>query len=81
MKINIFHWKHLRVSTTSSTSFHSKNRTQEGSRKTTTAFFPILFNPSVRPIETVVFPSPAGVGLIAETKIKFEAATFFSSIN
>jgi len=29
-----------------------------------------LFSPSHKPTEVVVFPSPAGVGVIAETKIK-----------
>ncbi len=35
----------------------------------TAAFFPIRFNPSPRPTVVVVLPSPAGVGLIAVTKI------------
>ncbi len=32
-------------------------------------FLPILRSPCARPIEVVVFPSPAGVGVIAETRI------------
>ena len=40
-------------------------------------FFPILFNPSLRPTEVVVFPSPAGVGVIAVTKISFPFFLFF----
>ena len=39
-----------------------------GSLRHTIVFFPILFNPSANPTETVVLPSPAGVGLIAVTK-------------
>ena len=35
----------------------------------TTAFFPIRLSPSPRPTVVVVFPSPAGVGLIAVTRI------------
>ena len=41
-----------------------------GSRKQTTDCFPILFKPSFSPTEVVVFPSPAGVGVIAVTNIK-----------
>ena len=51
-----------------------------GSRSTKTAFLPILFSPSQSPTETVVFPSPAGVGLIAVTKINFDFLIFSSSI-
>ena len=42
------------------------------------AFLPILFNPSHKPTETVVLPSPAGVGLIAETKISLDFFIFSS---
>ena len=41
-----------------------------GSRKQTTDCFPILFNPSFNPTDVVVFPSPAGVGVIDVTNIK-----------
>jgi hypothetical protein len=34
-----------------------------------TAFLPIAFSPSPRPTVVVVLPSPAGVGLIAVTRI------------
>ena len=34
-------------------------------------FLPILLRASARPIDMVDFPSPAGVGLIAVTKINF----------
>ena len=44
---------------------------KDGSLKASTAFFPILCNPSAKPIAMVVFPSPSGVGLIAVTKISF----------
>ena len=33
------------------------------------AFLPIAFSPSPRPTVVVVLPSPAGVGLIAVTRI------------
>jgi hypothetical protein len=34
---------------------------------------PIFFNPCARPMETVVLPSPAGVGVMAETRMSFPA--------
>ena len=42
---------------------------REGSRRAMTAFFPIRAIASPRPMEVVVFPSPAGVGLMAVTRI------------
>ena len=53
---------------------------KEGSLKTTVACLPILFNPSVKPIETVVLPSPAGVGVRAVTRTKLLCFIFSSSI-
>ena len=41
-------------------------------------FFPTLFKPSDRPTETVVYPSPAGVGVIAVTKISFPSFLLLS---
>ena len=38
------------------------------------AFFPILFKPSPKPTVVVVFPSPAGVGFIAVTRIKLPSS-------
>ena len=38
--------------------------------------FPIRFNPSPKPTVVVVFPSPAGVGLIAVTRISFPSSFF-----
>jgi len=35
------------------------------------AFFPLWQRPSTKPTLVVVFPSPAGVGEIAVTKINF----------
>ena len=40
------------------------------------AFLPMRFNPSPKPTVVVVFPSPAGVGLIAVTKISFPSSFF-----
>tara|TARA_B100000242_G_scaffold84946_1_gene56697 strand:+ start:3662 stop:3907 length:246 start_codon:yes stop_codon:yes gene_type:complete len=47
-----------------------------GSLKHTIDFLPILFNPSDNPTDVVVFPSPAGVGEIAVTKINFPSFFF-----
>ncbi len=41
----------------------------DGCRRARTDFLPILRSPWARPIDVVVFPSPAGVGVIAETRI------------
>ncbi len=41
----------------------------EGSRRQITAFLPMLLSASPRPTVVVVLPSPAGVGVIAVTRI------------
>ena len=45
-----------------------KQGPREGSRSARTDFFPNFSNACARPILVVVFPSPAGVGLIAVIK-------------
>ena len=51
--------------------FVPKSGPSEGSRIASTARFPIFARPSVSPIDVVVLPSPAGVGVIAVTTISF----------
>ena len=60
----------MSVTTASGTPFIPKEGPKLGSRKQTIDCFPILLRPSLKPTEVVVFPSPAGVGVIAVTKIK-----------
>ena len=55
-----------------------KHGPSDGSRIATTDFFPNLLSACDNPIIVVVFPSPAGVGLIAVTKINFPSS-FWSS--
>ena len=43
----------------------------DGWRSARATFCPIFFKPCDRPMETVVLPSPAGVGVIAETRMSF----------
>ena len=43
----------------------------------TAAFFPMALSPSPNPTGVVVLPSPAGVGLIAVTRIKFPSGLSF----
>ena len=42
---------------------------KEGSLSDAIAFIPLLHNASNKPIDTVVLPSPKGVGLVAVTSI------------
>src|SRR5450756_1575534 len=50
----------------------------EGSRKHSIAFLPMWLSASVRPTVVVVLPSPAGVGVIAVTRISLP---FFLSLS
>ena len=43
----------------------------------TIAFLPMRFRPSPRPTVVVVLPSPAGVGLIAVTRISLPSLPLF----
>jgi hypothetical protein len=51
-----------------------------GSRKAAMVCRPILFKASVSPMLMVVLPSPAGVGVVADTKINLEACILSSWI-
>ena len=53
----------------------------EGSRRTTVVFLPMRFSPSVNPTDTVVLPSPGGVGVMAVTNTSLLLATLSASIN
>jgi hypothetical protein len=46
-----------------------KHGPSDGSRTHTIVFFPMLLSASARPIVVVVLPSPAGVGVMAETRM------------
>ena len=48
-----------------------KQGPKDGSRNATKVFFPALESAWARPMLVVVFPSPAGVGLIAVTSTSF----------
>ena len=50
----------------------------EGSRRQMTAFLPMRLSASPRPTVVVVLPSPAGVGLIAVTRISLPSGLSFS---
>ena len=52
----------------------------EGSRRHSIAFLPIWFSASVKPTVVVVLPSPAGVGVIAETRISLPFGLLFSDL-
>ena len=51
----------------------------DGSRKAIIVFLPLDFKASPKPMVTVDLPSPAGVGLIAVTKINFPSDFFGDS--
>ena len=46
----------------------------------TMAFLPMRFRPSPRPTVVVVLPSPAGVGLIAVTRISLPSLLPFADL-
>ena len=53
-----------------------KHGPSEGSRRQIIAFLPMRLRPSPRPTVVVVLPSPAGVGLIAVTRISLPSLFF-----
>ena len=52
----------------------------EGSRRHSIAFLPIKLSASVNPTVVVVLPSPAGVGVIAETRISLPFGLSFNDL-
>src|SRR5262245_13147370 len=54
-----------------------KQGPSEGSRRQLMAFLPMRLRPSPRPTVVVVLPSPAGVGLIAVTRISLPSGLPF----
>ena len=69
MKVDIFHGDDLGVAAAAAPPFMPKHGPSDGSRTQMAAFLPIRFSPSPRPTVVVVLPSPAGVGVIAVTRI------------
>ncbi len=57
-----------------------KTGPSEGSRNTAVVRFPMRLRPCAKPIETVVLPSPAGVGDMADTSISLFFAAFSRSM-
>src|ERR1700722_12599096 len=49
---------------------------REGSRRQIIVFLPMRLSASPRPMVVVVLPSPAGVGLIAVTRMSFPSERF-----
>ena len=60
--------------------FSPKQGPSDGSRSATMLRLPRRDRPSPRPMETVVFPMPAFVGVMAVTRIRLLRFTFSSSI-
>ncbi len=54
--------------------FDPKTGPSDGSLRAQLTDFPIFARPCVNPMLVVVLPSPAGVGVIAETSISFPSS-------
>lgn len=51
----------------------------EGWRSARQAFLPMAWSPCARPMDTVVFPSPEGVGVMADTRMSLAGVAVLSS--
>ena len=60
--------------------FMPKEGPSEGSRRQSIAFLPMKLSASVRPTVVVVLPSPAGVGVMAETRISLPLGRSWSDL-
>jgi hypothetical protein len=70
MEVHVLHRHDLRIAAAGGAALHPEVQgPSEASRMQIAAFLPIRFSPSPRPTVVVVLPSPAGVGLIAVTRI------------
>jgi hypothetical protein len=70
VEVHVLHRHDLRIAAAGRAALHAEVQgPSEASRMQIAAFLPIRFSPSPRPTVVVVLPSPAGVGLIAVTRI------------
>ena len=70
MEINVIDRMNAGKSAAGSPAFDAETGPSDGSLKATMVDLPILARACASPMDTVVFPSPAGVGVMAETRIK-----------
>jgi hypothetical protein len=77
VQVHVLHRHHLRMPPPAAPPFMPKFGPSEASRMQIMAFLPMRFRPSPRPTVVVVLPSPAGVGLIAVTRISLPSALSF----
>ena len=56
-----------------------KTGPMEGWRSARQAFLPMAWSPCARPMDTVVFPSPEGVGVMADTRMSLAGVAVLSS--
>ena len=74
MQVDVVGGDEARLAAAGAAALHAEDRTERRLAQASTAFFPICRSPMARPIEVVVFPSPAGVGLIAVTRMSRPSA-------
>ena len=67
VEVDLVHGKHLRVAAARRSPFTPNTGPRLGSRMQTTTFLPSRRNAWLEPTVTVLFPSPAGVGLMPVT--------------
>ena len=72
VEVDVLHGHHLGVAAPpAAPPFTPKTGPREGSRRARITFFPSRWRASARPTLVVVLPSPAGVGLMAVTRMSF----------
>jgi hypothetical protein len=69
VQVDVLHRHDLRIAAAGRAALHAEARAERGFAQQIIAFLPMRLRPSPRPTVVVVLPSPAGVGLIAVTRI------------
>jgi hypothetical protein len=81
VQVHFLHRHDLRMPPPAAPPFMPKFGPSEASRMQIMAFLPIRLRPSPRPTVVVVLPSPAGVGLIAVTRISLPSACLSAGLD
>jgi hypothetical protein len=69
MQVDVLHRHDLGIAAAGGAALHAEDGPSDGSRRQSIAFLPMWLSASVRPTVVVVLPSPAGVGVIAVTRM------------
>ena len=80
MEVDLLHRQDLGIAAAGGASFMPNDGPSEGSRRHSIAFLPMWLSASAVPTVVVVLPSPAGVGVMAVTRMSLPLGLLLSDL-